>query len=285
MASSGAGGGRVLVGTSGWAYPHWRGRFYPGDLPHRAELSYLAERTSAVEANAPFYRLQRPETYRSWREHTPDGFVVAVKGGRFITHLKKLRDVRGPLANFFASGVLALGPRLGPVLWQLPEALPFDEERLATFLDLLPRTTEAAAELAREHDARLEGRALVATEADVAMRHALEVRHASYVEHRDRLVALLAAHDVALVVADTAGVFPYLEEVSASFGYLRLHGDTELYASGYSAAALDRWAAKVRAWSGRDGGPARDVYVFFDNDGWAHAPHDAVGLIARLHQP
>src|SRR3954465_13964110 len=122
--------GRVRVGISGWTYAGWRGDFYPSGLPHRRELAYAAERMTSIEINGSFYSLQRPTSYTSWREQTPDDFVFAVKGGRFITHMKKLRDVGTPLANFFASGVLALGPKLGPVLWQLPENLPYDAERL-----------------------------------------------------------------------------------------------------------------------------------------------------------
>src|SRR5689334_14847620 len=134
----------------------------------------------SVEINGSFYSLQRPEKYAAWRDQTPDDFVFAVKGGRFITHLKKLKDVEVPLANFFASGVLALGPKLGPVLWQLPPNLGFHAERIEDFLARLPRTTSAAAELAKGHDERLEGRALTEADADRPMRHAVEVRHASF---------------------------------------------------------------------------------------------------------
>src|SRR5688572_4928892 len=174
-----------------------------------------------VEINGSFYSLQRPESYLSWVRHTPDDFVFAVKGGRFITHMKKLRDVETPLANFFASGVLALGAKLGPLLWQLPPNLPFDADRLAAFLAMLPRSTAEAATLAQRHDQRLEDRAWTSTDATRPLRHAVEVRHPSY---RDpALIELLRAHGVALVVADTAGTWPYLEDVTADFVYVRLH--------------------------------------------------------------
>jgi len=182
-----------------------------------------------------------------------------------------------PLANFLASGVLALGPKLGPLLWQLPPRLRFDAARIDAFLALLPRSTGAAAQLAGEHDERLDGRAETVTDADRPLRHALEVRHESF---RDpAFFALLRAHDVALVVADTAGKFPYLDDVTAGFVYVRLHGDTELYTSGYAPEALDRWAARVREW--RAGGE-RDVFVYFDNDAKVHAPFDAIGLAERV---
>jgi uncharacterized protein YecE (DUF72 family) len=236
--------------------------------------------------------LQRPESYRSWAAQTPDDFLFAVKGSRYITHLKQLRDVRVPLANFLASGILALGPKLGPLLWQLPPRLTFDAARIEDFLALLPRSTGAAAHLAGEHDARLDGRAETTVDADRPLRHALEVRHESF-RHPD-FVALLRAHDAALVVADTAGTFPYLEDVTAGFVYVRLHGDTELYTSGYAADALDRWAARIRAWRTGESPvgrhtvappaprTARDVFVYFDNDVKVHAPFDAIGLAQRV---
>jgi uncharacterized protein YecE (DUF72 family) len=285
---------RARVGTSGWRYPPWRTTFYPPDLPQRRELEHLSRCVDSIEINGSFYSLQRPESYRAWAADTPDDFVFAVKGGRFITHLKQLRDVGTPLANFLASGVLALGPKLGPLLWQLPPRLRFDPARIAEFLGLLPRSTGAAAELAARHDERLEGRAHITTDADRPLRHALEVRHASFCT--EAFVELLRAHDVALVVADTAGTWPHLEDVTAEFVYVRLHGDAELYTSGYTPAALDAWAAKARAW--RAGAaptgahtvappaPAcaagRDVFVYFDNDAKVHAPFDAIGLAQRL---
>jgi uncharacterized protein YecE (DUF72 family) len=277
--------GRAYVGVSGWTYPPWRTVFYPEGLPQRAELAYLASRLSSVEVNGSFYSLQRPSSYVGWRSQTPDGFVLAVKGGRFVTHLKKLRDVRVPLANFLASGPLALGDKLGPLLWQLPPMLGFDADRIAAFCELLPRTTTAAARLATEHDDRVGEDAWTTTDADRPLRHALEVRHASFGQRADELVALLREHDVALVVADTAGKWPLLRAVTSDFVYVRLHGDVELYVSGYTDEALDRWAADVDGWrtgtSTPDGRP-RDVFVYFDNDVKVRAPFDAMGLAERL---
>jgi uncharacterized protein YecE (DUF72 family) len=269
--------GTAYVGISGWTYPGWRGDFYPVGLPHRRELEYVAERLSSVEVNGSFYSLQRPDSYRRWRSQVPPGFVFAVKGGRFITHLKRLRDVEVPLANFFASGVLALGPTLGPVLWQLPERVAFDEALVGDFLAMLPRTTSAAAELASRHDDKVpDDRALTTTEADAPLRHALEFRHPSFAS--EAAYALLREHDVATVVADSAGRWPRVFEVTSDLVYVRLHGDRELYASGYSPRVLDEWASRCRDWIS-DG---RDVHVYFDNDAKGHAPHDAVALQARL---
>jgi uncharacterized protein YecE (DUF72 family) len=267
---------RAWVGTSGWRYPPWRGTFYPPGLAQRLELAHLSRCVSSIEINGSFYSLQRPEYYRAWAAQTPDDFLFAVKGARFVTHLKQLRDVRVPVANFLASGVLALGAKLGPLLWQLPPRLRYDRARLAEFLELLPRTTGGAAALSVEHDERLEGRAHTVTDADRPLRHAVEVRHASF---RDAgFVELLRQHDVALVVADSAGTWPYFEELTAGIVYVRLHGADELYTSGYTPDALDAWAEKVRTW--RDGG--RDVFVYFDNDAKVHAPFDALALAERL---
>jgi uncharacterized protein YecE (DUF72 family) len=266
----------VRVGISGWNYPPWRGVFYPPGLPQRLELEHAASLLSTIEINGSFYALQKPESFQAWRDRTPPDFLFSVKGGRFVTHLKKLRGVETPLANFFASGVLALGPKLGPLLWQLPPNLGYDESRLADFFALLPRTTTAAAALAAGHDERVEDRAWLTTDADRPVRHALEVRHPSY--ETPRFLDLLREHDVAVVTADTAGKWPLFLQPTTGLAYVRLHGDQELYVSGYSDGALDRWAARIRNW--RDSG--LDVVVYFDNDVKVHAPHDAQRLADRL---
>jgi uncharacterized protein YecE (DUF72 family) len=274
---------RALVGISGWRYPSWRGDFYSKGLAQRRELEYAAERLDSVEINGSFYSLQRPESYRRWRSEVPGDFVFAVKGGRFITHMKRLRDIETPLANFFASGVLALGPTLGPLLWQLPERLVFDAELLEHFLPMLPRSTGAARELARRHDERLDGRDWLEIETDAPLRHCLEVRHPSY--RAPEFAALLAAQEIGSVIADTAGRWTVIDAVTADFVYVRLHGAEELYASGYDDRSLDGWAARTRGWldgSGASDGRPRDVYLYFDNDTRGHAPFDAMRLRERL---
>lgn len=285
---------QTRVGISGWTYPGWRGVFYPEGLAHRRELEYASRRMSSVEINGSFYSLQTPSSYRKWYEETPPRFVFAVKGGRFITHMKKLREVEEPLANFFASGVLRLGEKLGPILWQFPPQLGYNPERFAAFLDLLPKDTEAAAELAARHGERLEGRAWTRAETRQPVRHAFEVRHPSFLA--PEFVGLLRRHNAALVFADTAGLWPYAEDLTADFVYVRLHGAEHLYASGYTDPQLDWWAERIRAWrAGREPEDAtrvtddppppaaeRDVYVYFDNDAKVHAPFDAIRLAERL---
>lgn len=287
----------IRIGISGWRYARWRGTFYPTGLAQRRELAYAGRCFPSVEINGSFYSLQRPESYQSWYDETPDDFVFAVKGPRFVTHMKRLRDCEQALANFFASGVLRLGPKLGPILWQLPPSLRFDDAVLDAFLSSLPRDTEAALALARKRDTTLmHGRTALSVDRKRPLRHALEMRHPSFCD--PSCMKLLRKHKVAVVVADTAGKFPYLEDVTADFVYLRLHGDAQLYASGYSDHALDRWGERIAAWAAggeptdaqRVGPRAskrtrRDVYCYFDNDMKVHAPFDARGLMQRLHLP
>ena len=267
--------GTVRVGISGWRYAPWRGVFYPPGLPQARELAYASGRMRTVEINGSFYSLQRPSSFRAWYDETPEGFVFAVKGGRFISHNKKLRDCEGPLANFFASGVLALEDKLGPILWQLPPQLSFDASRIEDFLTILPRTTAEAASLATCHDARLKHGAHVETLADRPLRYAMEVRHETFA--CDAFLRVLERANVALCVADTAGKWPKLEDVTADFVYVRLHGDKRLYVSGYDAASLDRWAERIARWQEKG-----DVYVYFDNDVKVRAPFDAMNLAARF---
>lgn len=284
---------RIRIGLSGWSYDEWRGDFYPGDLPRRRELAFAARAFDTLEINGSFYSLRKPSDYRSWRGAAPPGFRYAVKGSRFITHNKKLHDVRTALANFFASGVLELREMLGPFLWQLPASLAFDEERMERFLDLLPHDTESLARLARGHDRRVSGRSWLTPDRNRRIRHVLEPRHESF--FTPALIRLLRRHGVALAFSD-ARDWPYVEEITAGFVYLRLHGPGEPYASPYDGRALDRWAARIRSWHRADeptdarrittlGSPkrkGRDVYVYFDNDMHGHAPRNASALRERL---
>jgi uncharacterized protein YecE (DUF72 family) len=268
----------IRVGISGWTYGPWRGHFYPKGLGQRNELAYVAERMNSVEINGSFYSLQRRSSYEAWAAAVPDDFIFSVKGGRFITHMKKLAGVETPLANFFASGVLALGHKLGPILWQLPPNLGFDAERMDAFFDLLPRTAGAAAAIAVDHDQRVPAdRALTeAAHPDQPIRHAVEVRHETF--RTNAFYEQLRRQHVALVVADSPAKWPFIEEITADFMYVRLHGHDELYASGYSDESLDEWASKIKSWVAAD----QDVYLYCDNDIKVRAPYDAIGLLQRL---
>lgn len=265
----------MWIGTSGWAYPEWRGAYYPKDVPARRQLEYLARHVATVEVNGSFYSLQRPTSYQAWHDRTPPGFVLAVKGPGYITHRRRLREPVPPLANFLASGVLELGAKLGPVLWQLPPSLAFDAGLLRDFLAALPQDFATAARLADTAERMPDGYTPPARPVDRPLRHAVEPRHASFATQE--CTELLAEYGVALVAADTAGTWPYFADTPTDFSYLRLHGDTELYVSAYDDAALAHWAGRVRELAARG-----DVYVYFDNTANAAAPHDAERLIALI---
>jgi len=286
--------GHIHIGISGWRYEPWRGVFYPEKLPQHSELKFASRMLPTIEINGSFYSLQRPEYYAEWHDDTPEGFVFAVKAPKYITHMLRLNNVETPLANFFANGVFELKEKLGPILWQFPPMFSFKPERLEAFFAHLPRDTEAAAAIAARHDHRVEDRKSLVPDRKRPLRHAVEIRHESF---RDpAFVALLRKYKVALVVADTAGKWPLLEDLTSDFVYVRLHGDKELYASGYSDEALERWAQRFRTWS--TGGqvadarlasarPApkrarRDIYCYFDNDVKVHAPYDAATLMRKL---
>lgn len=266
--------GALWIGISGWQYDGWRGDFYPPGLPRTKQLAYAASQFDSMELNGSFYSLQRQTSYLRWRDETPAGFLFAVKGGRFITHFKRLQDVEVALANFFASGVTLLADKLGPILWQLPERVSFDRAVVADFLQLLPTSVAAAVDLAGRNDRQLDVGVL--TPSSRRIRHAIEVRHQSFRD--EAYFTLLDEHGVASVVADSAGRWPMLEESTGDFDYVRLHGHSELYASRYGDRLIDEWAERCRA--GADAG--RDVHVYFDNDARGHAPHDALRLSRRL---
>ena len=283
----------IRIGISGWRYEPWRKVFYPSGLAQHRELEFASRAFRTIEINGSFYSLQTPRSYDAWHRATPTGFVFSVKGPRFITHILRLKNVRKPLANFFASGVLNLREKFGPLLWQFPPSLRYDPKLFETFLALLPRDTSAALKLARSRESRMHGRSCLRIDAERPLRHAVEIRHASFATAE--FMAQLRQHKVALVVADTAGKWPYLEDVTSDFMYLRLHGDRELYASGYTEAALDQWVRRIRAWTrGREPADARrvanrsastqarDVYCYFDNDVKVRAPFDADRLMQKL---
>jgi uncharacterized protein YecE (DUF72 family) len=286
--------GKVYIGVSGWRYTPWRGHFYPPGLAQRRELEYAAGVFNSLELNGSFYSLQRPSSYAMWARETPPGFIFAIKGSRYITHMLKLRNIEAALANFFASGLFELGPKLGPILWQFPPMMRFHADVFEEFFTRLPRTTQAAAEVAAGRDARLQGRESLVPDANRRLRHCVEVRHESFVDAA--FIRLLRKHRIGWVVADTPRPWPLFEDVTADFVYMRLHGSTELYNSRYTPAELARWADCIRAWTAggqpadarliTDAPPprraARDVYCYFDNTDKRHAPDNARELMALL---
>jgi len=283
--------GTIRIGISGWRYGGWRGVFYPEKLPQRQELSYAAQRMSSIEINGTFYSMQRPSSFAEWKAQTPPDFLFSVKGSRYLTHMLKLNNPLPGLANFFAQGVLALGEKLGPILWQLPPGLAFHPEKLQNFLEVLPRTGEEAAELARaHHDHRLKGQPWLDWSGVGALRYAMEVRHSAFC--CTEYINLLRQSNVASVVSDSAGRFPVIDDVTADFIYVRLHGHEHLYSGGYGDDLLRTWADRIRAWSSGEQIPTenithpdsklprhpRDVFIYFDNDAKVDAPRDAMRL-------
>ncbi|MGQ0749175.1 MAG: DUF72 domain-containing protein [Betaproteobacteria bacterium] len=266
----------IRIGISGWRYEPWRGVFYPKGLPQRRELEYAARHFPTVEINGSFYSLQRPSYYKEWHDDAPPGFVYAIKGSRYITHMLRLNDIEKPLANFYASGIFELRDKIGPFLWQFPPVFRFNADKLAGFFALLPRDTGQALALARRRDQRMLGRARLAIDAVRPLRHAVEIRHESFI--CEEFVTLLKQHGIGLVVADTAGKWPKLFDVTSDFVYVRLHGDIKIYTSGYTSRALDEWAARIRDWDAA----GADLYVYFDNDVKVRAPFDALVLMDKL---
>jgi uncharacterized protein YecE (DUF72 family) len=259
----------IRVGIGGWTFEPWRGVFYPDKLPQARELSFASRAVTSIEINGTFYGSQKPSSFRKWAEETPDDFIFSLKGPRFATNRKKLAEAGESIERFLTSGVTELGPKLGPLLWQMAPTKKFEEDDFAAFLALLPKTHEGH-----------------------ALRHVVEVRHESF---RDpRFVALLRRFGVALVFADSEK-YPAFADLTADFVYARLMSAEEKNPTGYNPAAVKKWAAHSTAWeSGLDPEDlphidkpakktrARDVFVYMINGAKIRAPAAAKALIARL---
>lgn len=279
------------VGISGWRYAPWRKNFYPEGLTQARELYFASRSVNSIEINGSFYALQTPERYQNWHDDTPDDFMFSVKAPKFITHIRRLDDVEHPVANFFASGVLHLKKKLGPILWQFPPSFKFDAELFESFLQLLPHTAKQATTAVKKYSEDFENPTLQSQR----LRHCVEIRNKTFLD--PTYIALLRQYKVALVVADSAGRFPYAEDMTSDFVYMRLHGDAELYKSGYSDEALDRWFERMQIWS-KGGQPKdakcidsstppsgtkeRDLFCYFDNTDKLWAPYDARKILAKL---
>ncbi|OQR27329.1 hypothetical protein BWR59_26725 [Pseudomonas sp. Bc-h] len=284
----------IRIGISGWRYVPWRGDFYPEGLAQKNELKFASRAVNSIEINGSFYSLQSPDLYARWYADTPKGFVFSLKGPRYITHVRRLKEIDEPIANFFASGIFKLRDKTGPILWQFPPNFIFDAEKFEAFLQLLPFDGKSAKACAKRCAARMEKPGYLDIPARARLRHAVEIRHESFAVAE--FITLLRKYKVALVVADTAGKWPYLEDLTSDFVYLRLHGDEALYASGYTPKALKRWGDRIDAW--RHGSQpkdahltdaksprarkSRDVYCYFDNDIKVRAPYDARTLLERF---
>lgn len=277
--------GDIRVGISGWRYAPWRGSFYPKGLVQKKELHYASRTVNSIEINGSFYALQTPERYQTWYADAPDNFIFSVKAPRYVTHVKRLNDVEEPIANFFASGVLQLKEKLGPILWQFPPSFKFDPDLFTQFLELLPTDTHTAGALKEDVYKGVPKKPL---------RHAIEIRNESF--RNEDFIQLLRKYHVALVIADTAGRWPQIEEITSDFIYMRLHGDEELYRSGYSDAALERWYKRMVLWhQGKQPHDAKlilphhtstpkpkDIFCYFDNTEKRWAPFDARKILDKF---
>lgn len=285
----------IRIGISGWTFEGWRGPFYPADLKRADELAFASRKVSSIEINGTFHALFRPANYQSWYEQTPADFVFAIKGPKYITHERRLKDFETPLSNFLASGILALGEKLGPILWQFPPTLPFTVERFEPFMKALPHNAHDAARLGTGYSTWLEGRTFLEPANNYPLRHAIEGRHESF--KSAAFIELARKYGIAVVVGDTAGRWPYIEDVTADFVYIRLHGDEEKYPDGYTKGALEQWAQRLARWAegsqssdavlvvpGDPPAQVRPVYAYFDNDVKELAALNAVSMIAHLTQ-
>jgi uncharacterized protein YecE (DUF72 family) len=284
----------IRIGISGWTYPLWRKTFYPEGVPAKRELEYAADRFATIEVNGSFYRLQKPATFQDWYERAPEHLVYSIKGNRYITHVKRIKDVEPALANFFATGPLELREKLGPILWQFPPNMKFDEARFRKFFELLPRTPKEAVSLARKHDMQISGDDVpLVARTTAKLRYAVEIRNDTF--KTDKFVDLLREFGIAYVIADTAERWVYAEDLTADFVYMRLHGYKELYSGGYTDEAIEMWSDRIRSWSrgkptnfaqtiAKHVGRAKkkDVFCYFDNDAKVNAPFDAASLMKSL---
>ena len=265
--------GTIRTGTAGWVYAPWRGTFFPTGLVQKKELAYAASRLTSIEINATFRANQKPQSFARWAAETPEDFRFSVKGPQLVTHIRRLKNCEPELANFFASGPLALGSRLGPFVWQLPPNLAFERESFAAFLALLPQDGEGYRALAGQADPA-RGEPYLDTSAVGPIRHAIEPRHPSF--ETQEVHDLLSAHNIARVIADTPE--NPSRTLTADFAYCRLQGPARQGATGYEPADIADWAETMAGW--RESG--RDVYAYFVHEDKLHAPANAIALRQAL---
>lgn len=278
---------------SGWTYPEWRGGFYPKGLVQKKELHFASRQLNSIEINGTFYSLQKPESFTRWHDDTPENFVFAIKGPQYITHIKRLKEVDDALANFFASGLLCLKQKMGPILWQFPPNVMLKDDRFEKFLKILPYDAKSAARLAKKHTDKVKGRSFTKVEGNYPVRHAFEFRHASFMDAG--FIEMLREYGVAVVMGHAGGERPYIEDVTADFIYARMHGLEPGYKKGYPKEKIDWWAKRVEKWhegsqpkdaqtvtSTKIKKVPRDAFIYFDTEAKDYAPLDAIHLSQRL---
>jgi len=262
--------GAIRTGTAGWVFEPWRGTFFPEGLVQKKELAFASSRLGSIEINATFRANQKPESFAKWAGEARDGFVFAIKGPQLVTHIKRLKNCEQELANFFASGPLALGNKLGPFVWQLPPNISYNPDVLSAFLALLPRTTDDYVAIAGKADERLRSKPYLNTANVGQIRHAIEMRNASF--DVPEVNALLARHNVARVIADTPD--NPARDLTADFAYCRLQGPARGDGGGYLPADIADWSATTKAWAAA----GKDVFAYFVHEDKLHAPANAIAL-------
>jgi uncharacterized protein YecE (DUF72 family) len=270
---------KTYVGISGWTFPAWDKIFYPKGLVKRRQLEYASRQLNSIEINGTFYFLQRPATFQRWYDETPDDFVFALKAPQFITHILRLKNSAEPLANFLASGILCLGKKLGPILWQFPPNVTLKDDRFEVFLKMLPQNSRDGAKCARKHGEKVAGRAFTKVKEDFPVRHAFEFRHPSFLD-KD-FIALLKSRNVAFVMAHAGGEnAPVIDKPTANFIYVRLHGEGKKYMQGYPKMEINRWVKKAKTWNQAK----KDVFVYFSNEAKAYSPAGALQMLSDCRQ-
>jgi len=285
--------GKIFIGMSGWTFAGWRGNFYPKGVTQKKELEYASRQVNSIEINGTFYSLQKPESFQRWHDETPDDFVFAVKAPQYITHIRRLKDVAEPLATFYASGLLNLGEKMGPILWQFPPSMMLKDDRFEKFLKMLPHSSKEAARLSKKHASFLKGTAVTSVKSDFPLRHAFEFRNSSFQD--EGFIEMLREYGVAVVFAHSGEKSPYMEDVTSDFVYLRMHGQEAKYKKGYTPDTIDWLAKRVSLWakgsqpvdaecvtSTKPKKVSRDVFVYFDTESKEAAPVDAMNLYAKL---
>jgi uncharacterized protein YecE (DUF72 family) len=284
---------QIRIGMSGWTFDGWRGGFYPKGVKQREELAFASRRVNSIEINGTFYSLQKPHTFQKWYDETPEDFVFAIKAPQYITHIRRLKDVEEPLANFFASGLLCLREKQGPLLWQFPPNVMLKDDRFEKFLKILPHDSKSAAQVAKKHSDKMDGRSYTKVDSDYSIRHAFEFRHPSF-KNAD-FISMLKEYGVAVVFAHSGEKSPYMEDLTSDFIYARMHGQDKKFKKGYTKDVLRWWADRVELWtSGFQPADAetvlrekpkavkRDAYIYFDTEAKEYAPEDALNLAQRL---
>lgn len=266
---------RHYIGMSGWTFPGWRGGFYPKGTVQKKELEFASRKVTSIEINGTFYKIQKPSTFQSWYDATPQGFVFAVKAPQYITHIRRLKEeIETPVANFFASGLFRLKEKLGPILWQFPPNMMLKDDRFEKFIKLLPKTPAAASKVSKGHSSWLKGSAETSSKQVPAIRHAFEFRHPSF--FNADFLGLLRENNIAVVFAHGGDEKLYIDTPTADFVYARMQGQGKEFAKGYPKKTLQDWRKQI---AGMAKIGVKEAFTYFGTEKKKYSPLDALNLI------